>query len=225
MAHRIDAFPSSTIDNLIGDATCLLPGGEWGGRMTQPIDLSQTLTELEHNDWRESDHPSWLIMTCHALRYKPLREFTASDLETMISQNISMPYLVPLALEHVRMNPLAEAKYYPGDLLLTLLGSDPGFWESHPWLGNEMRAIAQTAQGSGPAADELEPNLTYLLDRFLRTRSSDRVPGDVPVGLPEHILRLWAEGDTIGALGLYMDATGVSAYEARLAVERITRQS
>jgi CDI immunity proteins len=193
--------------------------------MAQQVDLSQTLTELEHDDWGEPNYPSSLVTTCHALRYKPLRDFTPADLETMISQNISMPYLVPLALEHVRMNAFAEAQYYPGDLLLTLLRGDPAFWESHPWLGNEVRAIAQTAQGSGPDADDLEPNLTHLLARFLGTRSSDRVTGDVPAELPEQILQLWTEGEKLGALVLYMDAMRVSAYEARLAVERIIGQS
>jgi hypothetical protein len=62
---------------------------------------SKTLQELEGQDWGDSDFPSYLVRTCHALRRKPLRDFTVEDLRIMIGQNIGLNYLMPLAIEHV----------------------------------------------------------------------------------------------------------------------------
>jgi CDI immunity proteins len=96
----------------------------------QPIDPSsgvneeqrnKTLQELEEQDWGEPPFPSYLVRTCHALRRKPLRDFTVEDLRIMIGQNFSLNYLIPLAIEQLRRDPLVAGDYYPGDLLGAVL--------------------------------------------------------------------------------------------------------
>lgn len=60
----------------------------------------------------------------------------------MIGQNIGL-YLVPLALEQLRKDPLAEVDFYPGDLLNNVLNVDPAFWREHPQWRAEVRDFAQ----------------------------------------------------------------------------------
>ena len=64
-----------------------------------------TLQALENDDWGEPTYPSHLVTTCHALRRKPLKDFTVEDLRIMIGENLSLEYLLPLAIEVLRENP------------------------------------------------------------------------------------------------------------------------
>ncbi|HEY6409919.1 MAG TPA: contact-dependent growth inhibition system immunity protein, partial [Ktedonobacteraceae bacterium] len=60
---------------------------------------NKSLQELEGQDWGDGNYfPSYLVLTTHALRRKPLRDFSVEDLRIMIGQNISPDYLVPLAI-------------------------------------------------------------------------------------------------------------------------------
>jgi contact-dependent growth inhibition (CDI) system CdiI-like immunity protein len=113
--------------------------------MLPPSILDKSLQELEHKDWGEPTYDSYLVTTIHRLRRVPLRQFTVEDLRIMIGQNIGLQYLVPLALEHLRRNPLAEGDYYPGDLLKMVLSADAKFWQNHPEWRKEVDEIAQRA--------------------------------------------------------------------------------
>ncbi|HEY4384219.1 MAG TPA: contact-dependent growth inhibition system immunity protein [Ktedonobacteraceae bacterium] len=50
---------------------------------------SKTLQELEGQDWGEPNFPSYLVRTCHALRRKPLRDFTVEDLRIILTDQLS----------------------------------------------------------------------------------------------------------------------------------------
>jgi hypothetical protein len=101
---------------------------------------SKTLQELENNDWGEPTYDSYLVSTVHRLRRKPLEEFTTEDLRIVIGQNVGLPYLIPLALERLEENLLAEGDYYPGDLLKSVLLAERTFWKTRP----ELRAAVET---------------------------------------------------------------------------------
>ncbi len=94
--------------------------------------LSKTLENLEKSYWTESEHDSHLVTTCHKLRKKPLNEFEIEDFRIMIGQNIGLKFLIPLALDILENNILAEGNFYEGDLLLAVLTSEKHFWESQP---------------------------------------------------------------------------------------------
>jgi len=72
-----------------------------------------------------------------------VRQFSVEDLRIMIGQNIGLQYLVPLALEHLQKNPLAEGDFYPGDLMKAVLSADSSFWREHPQWRNEIEEISR----------------------------------------------------------------------------------
>lgn len=111
------------------------------------IERNKSLQELDKQEWRNDDFPSSLVLTCSALRRKPLREFTVEDLRIMIGQNLSLSYLVPLAIEHLQRDPLVAGDFFPGDLLANVLNVQPSFWRMRPDL---RRAI-------GDIVDHLKP--------------------------------------------------------------------
>src|SRR4029077_6353377 len=105
--------------------------------------LDKSLQELEHADWGGPTYDSHLVTTIHRLRRVPLRQFSVEDLRIMIGQNIGLQYLIPLALEQLRRDSLAEGDYYPGDLLKMVLSADAKFWQNHPEWHKEVEEIAQ----------------------------------------------------------------------------------
>ena len=113
--------------------------------MLPPSILDKSLQELEHEDWGKPTHDSYLVTTIHRLRQVPLRQFTVEDLRIMIGQGIGLQYLLPLALEHLRRDPMAQGDYYPGDLLKMVLSVDAKFWQNHPEWREEVKKIAHRA--------------------------------------------------------------------------------
>ncbi|MCI5076263.1 contact-dependent growth inhibition system immunity protein [Oricola sp.] len=83
--------------------------------------MTQSIEDIEKDYWGEPEFASRLVSTCHALRRKPLDRFTVEDLRVMIGQNLSLPILMPMALDRLRADPLAEGDHYPGDLLFSVL--------------------------------------------------------------------------------------------------------
>lgn len=92
--------------------------------------ISKTIESLEKKSWGEvPKDESYLIKTCYGLRKKQLKKFDIEDLRIMIGQEIGLKYLIPIALEALENNILAEGNFYEGDLLKSVLTSDKEYWK------------------------------------------------------------------------------------------------
>ena len=109
--------------------------------MKSNFDRRKSLQELENDDCGKPDFDSHLVRTCHRLRHVPLQDFQTGDLRIMIGQQISLFFLVPLALEKLEEDPLAEGSFYPGDLLKVVLEIPAQFWRLHTEMRNSLRRI------------------------------------------------------------------------------------
>jgi hypothetical protein len=91
-----------------------------------------SLEGLEKKKWPsiDNDEGSYLVKTCNSLRKKRLKDFSVEDLRIMIGQNIGLEFLIPLALDVLKDNILAEGDFYEGDLLKSVLTSDKKYWEN-----------------------------------------------------------------------------------------------
>ena len=121
---------------------------------------SKTLQELENSDWGEPTYDSYLVSTVHRLRRKPLKEFTIEDLRILIGQNVGLPYLLPLAIERLEENPLAEGDYYPGDLLKSVLIIEESFWRTRLDLRGAVETLLRRAGGLLDQATEEDYEVT-----------------------------------------------------------------
>jgi hypothetical protein len=81
------------------------------------------------------------VTDAHRLRKKPLREFTPEDLRLMLGQQISLPILMPMALDVPETDPFAGGDMSPGSLLFHALRVDRHFWQRHPDLWSRLDAI------------------------------------------------------------------------------------
>jgi hypothetical protein len=106
----------------------------------------QTLTQLESEDWGEPTYPSYVVTNSHRLRHKPLREFTAEDLRFMLGQKISLPILMPMALDVLEADPFASGNICYGALLCNAVRVDSQFWQDHPQLWYRLGMVLRLAR-------------------------------------------------------------------------------
>ena len=109
--------------------------------MNGDFDKTKSLEELDQHAWGEPAYDSYLVTTVHRLRRKPLSEFSVEDLRIMIDQQIGLPFLIPLAVECLEVEPLAGGDLYAGDLLQAVLRADEAIWGDHPDLVQRVRKI------------------------------------------------------------------------------------
>lgn len=105
------------------------------------FDLNQSLQELENSNWGDPEGGSSLEHECLKLRRLPLIEFRGSDLLRMISQDIGIEYLIPMAIERLRTDPLADRDDYPGSLLGALFKASSKYWNKNPKFREEIEQM------------------------------------------------------------------------------------
>jgi hypothetical protein len=130
-------------------------------------DLAKSLEELEGEAWGQPEYDSYLVTTAHRLRKKPLRDFTIEDFRLMLGQAIGIPFLLPLALEQLEVEPFAEGDFYAGDLLVTCTKLDLPTLRTHPALLQRLRAVAERAVRDLGAHPEAPQELRHDLEAFL----------------------------------------------------------
>jgi CDI immunity proteins len=91
--------------------------------------MQKTLENLEKEKWKTFDSDSRLIKRIKELRKVPLDNFSVEDLRLMIGQHESLEYLIPLAIEKLRVDILSEGDMYKGDLLLAVVNARQDYWD------------------------------------------------------------------------------------------------
>jgi len=121
-----------------------------------------SLENLEKDYWGEPTYDSHLVKTCHLLRKKPIEDFEIEELRIMIGQNIGLKFLIPIALEKLKENILAEGDFYEGDLLKSVLTCKGEFWKDKTELIKELEAIVLDSK------EVLKERQSDLLDIFTK---------------------------------------------------------
>jgi hypothetical protein len=112
------------------------------------------------------------ILSQPATRFakKPISEFTVEDLRIMIGQNIGLPHLMPIAIDVLNKESLAEGDYFPGDLLANVVRADPEFFASNAAIANQLAAICERAL-SQLSEENHENDLRPYCAQFLKDRA------------------------------------------------------
>ncbi|WP_298018230.1 contact-dependent growth inhibition system immunity protein [uncultured Parasphingopyxis sp.] len=110
------------------------------------IDRFKTLQELEGEDWGDPETAETpMIGRVLALRRKPLHTLSDGEVRLAIGQKVSLPYLLELAIERLRLDPLIEGDYYPGDVLSALVHLDEEDWHGKDDLRAELTKLFRKA--------------------------------------------------------------------------------
>jgi hypothetical protein len=135
---------------------------------------SSTLEQLEGGVWSEPLHPTHLVSECHRLRRVPLGELTVENLRMLVGQHIGVQFLMPLALEELNDDPLAEGDCYPGDLLCAVLRIDADFWSRNETARAKVDAAARRALSSlNPQEKTVLRAIREALEEFHRSSHSN----------------------------------------------------
>lgn len=127
--------------------------------------LRYSLTQLEEVDWGLPDHSSSLVHDVHRLRNVPLKDLSTGDIRLLIGQSVGLPYLVPVALDALEKDPLAEGSFYRGDLLVAVTSIPASFWDAYTHLKSRALKIAMTVLESNDP--EVSDHVKTALQRFL----------------------------------------------------------
>ena len=103
-------------------------------------DITKSIEQLEKSIWPDTTFPTRLVERCHHYRRIPIKDLSIEQLRTLIGQNIGLPYIIPLALDILTENMLAEGGLYEGDLLNAVLTSDKTFWDTNKSLSQSFKA-------------------------------------------------------------------------------------
>jgi len=92
-----------------------------------------SLEDIDGRAWGDPPADATRLVTeVHRLRRVPIGHLNVEDLRLLIGQHESLDVLVPLALEKLAADPLAEGDFYPGDLLAAVLTVPSTYWHAHP---------------------------------------------------------------------------------------------
>lgn len=91
----------------------------------------KSLEELENDIWDKPGCKSYVVTTCFAARKKPLQELSNEEIRLLVGQKLGLKYLLPLAVDILKTDPLIEVTFYPGDLLKQLLKLNVEDWKDN----------------------------------------------------------------------------------------------
>ena len=102
----------------------------------------QSLEALEDDFWGDAPAGSTrLVSTVHVLRRQPVGSLDVEGLRVLIGQHVGLETLLPLALERLEEDPLAEGDFYPGDLLAAVLRVPESYWMARPEEAARVRDV------------------------------------------------------------------------------------
>ena len=108
----------------------------------------KTIENLEKKNFGDPNNaPTNMVKRCLELCRLPLDNFTVEDLRLMIGQQFGLPYLIPLALEHLSKDIFIEGDFFPGDLLKNVLAIDKVFWKDNKYLWTQLNELIKDRSG------------------------------------------------------------------------------
>jgi hypothetical protein len=89
----------------------------------------KTLENLENDYWGEAAYDSFLVKRTHEIRKLPLLELTNDDIAMMLRQKFSPDYIVPLAIDKLRIDILSYGENgNEGAIMEAVLKLPSDFW-------------------------------------------------------------------------------------------------
>lgn len=110
--------------------------------MDHLLHLDRTLDELDPPRWPvPAADATHLVRKVHQLRCVPLGELGPADLRTLVAQRVALPYVLPLTVRLLVEEPLLDAYFYEGDLLLATVAVPASAWAVLPGLAARLRTV------------------------------------------------------------------------------------
>ncbi|MGW1465490.1 contact-dependent growth inhibition system immunity protein [Streptomyces sp. NPDC002308] len=147
--------------------------------MDRLLHLDRTLDELDPPRWGPpAADATPLVRRVHGLRHLRLGELGPAELRTLVQQQVALAHTLPLAVRLLLDEPLLDACFYEGDLLLCAVGAPAAAWALLPDLHAELRAVVAALPKAAVAC--LPRGGAEELARFGDLRAPSAPPGPGP---------------------------------------------
>lgn len=118
--------------------------------------MADTIENLEDSYWGPAPADATrLVRSCHELRKKNVEQLDVEDMRLLIGQCIALKIVIPLALQVLDNDLMAEGDLYPGDLLKAVLETDEAYWEEHPDQKQVVQEIYRKGEDMVKASRQL----------------------------------------------------------------------
>lgn len=136
--------------------------------MKTDLDKTKSIQELENDYWPDYEYPTGLVHKCHEYRKIPLGTLTIEQIRVLISQNIGLVYLMPIALQTLKKNILTEVSLYEGDLLAAILRVENQYWTIYPQIKNQVVVLldAQRKNIEKKNIENTHRQILKIIDQF-----------------------------------------------------------
>ena len=128
------------------------------------MDINKSIEELENDYWDEPTFNSYVIITCHKARQKPLKFLSNEEIRCLIGQKIGLRFILPIAVDILKNEPLIDITYFEGDLLLTLLRLDIKDWKHNQ---NERKHFIAIIQSNRSLIEKCEEITSRLIEKYV----------------------------------------------------------
>jgi hypothetical protein len=92
----------------------------------------KTLENLEKDCWGKPTYDSYLVKRTHEIRKLPLSELTNDDIAMMLRQKFSLDYIVPLAIDKLKIDILSYGNSGDeGAIMEAIVKLPADFWKSN----------------------------------------------------------------------------------------------
>jgi hypothetical protein len=108
------------------------------------VDTNKSIEQIHDLPTESPSFGSGLVDSALRFVKKPLRELKPSEIRLLISQQIGLTSLVPIAVHLLEENPLLETEYYPGDLLRAVVTIERAFWASNEELHRKVLSVLES---------------------------------------------------------------------------------
>ena len=119
------------------------------------LDTNKSIEQLEGVCWLPPVFASNVILRAHAVRRKPLAQFTLPDISVALIQQVGVSYVIPMAIDVVEQDPFAASRFYEGDLLCALLQIPNDYWAAHEQLRDRVGRVYERAESDERAQHHL----------------------------------------------------------------------
>ena len=128
------------------------------------MDINKSIEELENDYWGEPTFDSYIIKTCHKARQKPIKSLSNEEIRCLIGQKIGLRFLLPIAVNILKNEPLIDITYFEGDLLLTLLRLYTSDWEDNQ---NELQLFNKVIQDNRLQIENCKEIQSELIEKYI----------------------------------------------------------
>ena len=107
----------------------------------------KSLNEIYGWEPMKPELDTYVLRTAARAMRLPLEALSPEEIRLLIGQKVGLRYLLPLAIEILRKNPLKQASMFPGDLLAVCKRLEPDDWNANP---AELRAFQNILKAAEP---------------------------------------------------------------------------